>query len=169
MENSHKFSKVKILNKKEIPKDLSIEEKEKLVMENELLKQELQVYAEKTSDLFAKFRMILFSSVLDKAMKSSTELEAIVIMLNRDNKMYVIIQKEKVIVLFGVNFTQKTDYSLARVFLQEIEDTKRHIRNSLEVKSYPNSGTPPSELVGIESNFAQFSNGFIAFSKILFN
>jgi hypothetical protein len=89
--------------------------------------------------------------------------------LNKDNNLYVIPAVDKIILAFGINFQQKTDMSLARVFLQELEDAKRHVRNTIEAKYYPDFTKPPNELKEIEQNFKQFSNGIITFSKYLFS
>ena len=90
---------------------------------------------------------------------------SIVFKLNKDNNLYVIPAVDKVILVFGINFQQRTDMSLARVFLQELEDAKRHVRNTVEAKYYPDYSRPPNELKDIEQNFKQYSNGLISFSK----
>jgi len=93
---------------------------------------------------------------------------SIVIKMNKDNNLYVVPMVDKVILVFGINFQQKTDMSLARVALQEMEDAKRLVKNTIDTKYYPDYSRPPSELKDIESNLKQFSNGFISFSKIYF-
>ena len=90
---------------------------------------------------------------------------SLVIKMNKDNNLYAVPMVDKVILIFGINFQQRTDMSLARVALQELEDAKRHVKNSIEAKYYPDYSRPPSELKDIESNYKQFSNGFISFSK----
>ena len=92
---------------------------------------------------------------------------SLIIKLNKDNNLYVVPMVDKIILVFGINFQQKTDQSLARVLMQEMEDAKRHVRNTIEAKCYPDYTRPPSELKDIENNYKQFSNGFIAFSKII--
>jgi hypothetical protein len=66
--------------------------------------------------------------------------------------------------IFGINFSQKTDISLAKVFLQELKDTKRHVKNSIEAEYYPDYNRPPLELKDIENNPKQYACGLISFS-----
>jgi hypothetical protein len=105
----------------------------------------------------------MMNDLIEKQCPSS-----IVIKLNKDNNLYVVPMIDKVILIFGINFQQKTDMSLAKVLLQEMEDAKRHVRNTIEVKYYPDFSRPPSELKEIEQNYKQYSNGFVSFSKRLF-
>jgi hypothetical protein len=69
----------------------------------------------------------------------------------------------------GINFGNKTDISLAKVILQETEDSKRHIRGVVEAKNYFDTSNPLSELSELEKDPKEFSCGFICFSKYLFN
>jgi hypothetical protein len=147
---------------------LSNEEKEKILLQNEILKSECEEFAVATATLFSRFRVIFYSSVIKKMMNDLLEKKtppSIVIKMNKDNNLYVVPMVDKVILVFGINFQQRTDMSLARVALQEMEDAKRHVRNTIESKYYPDYSRPPSEIKDIESNFKQFSNGFISFSK----
>lgn len=167
-----KFLKVSmyIIKLLEIPKDLPTEEKEKIMLDNEILKKDLEQYAVTTSNLFSRFRVIYYSSVIKKILSDLIEKKTpsnFILKLNNDNLMYILPMGEKVMVLFGINFSQKTDVSLARVFLQELDDSKRHVKNSVEAKFYPDYSRPPLELKDIEKNPKQFACGFISFSKIL--
>lgn len=66
---------------------------------------------------------------------------------------------------YGINFQQKTDSALARVFLQELEDTKRHLKNTVEAKYYPDNSKPPTEVEKLEKDPKRYSNGFVVISK----
>lgn len=102
----------------------------------------------------------MFVDLMEKQNPSS-----FVMKLNKDNYLYVVPAVDKIILAFGINFQQKTDMSLAKVFLQELEDAKRHVRNTIEAKYFPDYSKPPSELKDIEQNYKQYSNGIITFSK----
>jgi len=159
------FIKLKIL---EIPKELSTKEKEGLMMENEVLKKELEEYATATSILFSKFRVLYYSSVIKKIVAELTQKKSppvFTMKLNANNILYLLPMQEKIMLIYGINFSQKTDISLARVFLQELDDSKRHVRNSIEAKYYPDYSRPPIELKDIEKNAKQFACGIISFSK----
>jgi len=91
-------------------------------------------------------------------------LSPLVVKLNIDNLLYVIPSKDKISLFYGINFSQKTDVSLAKVFLQELKDSKRHVKNSIEADYYPDFSRPPLELKDIEKDFKQFSCGVISFS-----
>jgi hypothetical protein len=147
---------------------LSAEEKEYLMMENEKLKKDLEQVATATSVLFGKFRIIYYSSVIKKMVSELLEKktpEIFTLKLNSNNILYLLPLQEKIMLLYGINFSQKTDISLARVFLQELEDSKRHVRNSVEAKYYPDYSRPPIELKDIEKNPKQYACGIISFSK----
>jgi hypothetical protein len=138
------------------------------MLENEKLKKELEQYAQSTSLLFSKFRIIFYASVMKKMLGEILEKKTPAIFtfkLNSTNMLYLIPTPEKLMLIFGINFIQKTDQSLAKVFLAELEDSKRHVKNSVESKNYPDTNKPPIELKDIEPNPKKFSNGFVAFSK----
>lgn len=62
-----------------------------------------------------------------------------------------------------MNFIDSKDQSLAKVFLQEIEDAKRQVKNSITAQYFPNILKAPNELLSIEKNPSRFSNGFLTF------
>ena len=140
------------------------------MLENEKLRKELDVYANATANLFARFRVIYYSSVIKKMfaeLKEKKSPSPMVLILNPTNSMYIVPSGDKVVLYFGVEFNQKTDISLARVFLQELEDSKRHVRGAIDTKYYGDNSKPPGELSGLESDPKRFSCGFISFSKNL--
>ena len=156
----------------EIKKDLPAEEKEAIMLENEKLRKELDVYANATSNLFARFRVIYYTSVIKKMFSELKEKKvpsSMVLNLNSTNLMYVVPSGDKVVLYFGIDFNQKTDISLARVFLQELEDSKRHVRGAVDTKFYADTSKPPGELNGLEANPKRFSCGFLSFSKYILN
>jgi hypothetical protein len=165
-------SKVILLDNLEIKKDLDIKEKEALVLENEKLRKDLEVFANNTASLFAKFRVLYYTSAIKKVLiekKAKKHAPSLIININSDNLLYVVPSGESVLLYMGINFGNKTDISLAKVILQETEDSKRHIRGVVEAKNYFDPSKPPSELSELEKDPKRFSCGFICFSKYLFN
>ena len=100
--------------------------------------------------------------------KPSSQIPAFCIKLNSDNNLYLIPQGDKLGLTFGFNFNQKTDISLVRVFLQELEDAKRHVKNSIESKFYPDMTKPPQEIKGIENNPERYNSGMLSMSNFLY-
>ena len=50
--------------------------------------------------------------------------------------LHVIPLKDRVQLLYGIDFNQETDVSLTRIFLQELQEAKRHVRNCIDAKIY---------------------------------
>ena len=73
---------------------------------------------------------------------------------------------DKISLAYGINFQQKTDKALARVFLQELEDTKRHLKNTVEAKYHPDVKVPPKEVEKLEKDPKRYSNGFVVISNL---
>ena len=88
-----------------------------------------------------------------------------VIKLNHDNDLFLIPQNDKLCLVYGLNFSQKTDKSLVRVFLQELEDAKRHVKNSIESKFFTENMKPPLELENIEKNPQKYTCGLVTMSN----
>ncbi len=136
------------------------------------MRKELNECADSTSTLFSKFRVLLYSSIMKQMAKeiAAGKMPApMIAKLNKDNNIYVVPGKDRITLLYGLNFSQKTDVSLAKVFLQELKDAKRHVRNSIEAEYYPDWSRPPLELKDIEKNPKNFACGFISFSKFYFD
>jgi len=90
-----------------------------------------------------------------------------VIKLNHDNDLFIIPQTDKICLVYGLNLSQKTDKSLVRVFLQELEDAKRHVKNSIESKFFNETMKPPLELDGVEKNPEKYTCGLVTMSNNL--
>lgn len=152
-----------------LPKDLSNEEKEKLAYENELLRKELATYSTETSKLFSRFRINLYKSVIEKMLKdikAKAKPKPVSLKLNKENNvMFLVPIEEQLILIYGFYFPDKTEEALARNFCMELDDSKRHIKCSIEAKFYPDPNKPPIELKDLESNPKRFSSGFVSFSN----
>jgi actin related protein 2/3 complex subunit 2 len=139
-----------------------------LIEENENLKKELDNFAAITSNLFSKFRVIFYSSPIKRMfvqLADKSNSEPFSFQVNNDNIIYLIPQADKIALVCGIHFNNKTDVSLAKVFCQELEESKRHVRNLVESKYYPDVNKAPIEIKEVEFNPKRFSNGFLVFSK----
>ncbi len=155
----------------EIPKNIPQEEKDYIQQELESLKKICEEFATFTSNLFARFRVIFYSSVIKKMLVDLTEKRTpptLILRLNKDNNLYIVPAVDRIILIYGINFSQTTDNSLARVILQELEESKRHVRNTIETKYFPDYSRPPADLKDLEPNPKNFSNGFVTFSILFF-
>jgi hypothetical protein len=139
---------------------------------NEKLKKELEEYALGISESLSRFRVNLYISVIKKMFSEISEKKNstyISLKVNKDNFMYLIPSSDKITISYGINFSQKTDKSLARVFLQELEDTKRQVKGAIEPKYCPDTTKLPVEMKDIENDPTRFSNGFVLFNLYVKN
>lgn len=149
---------------------MSNEEKAKILMEQEGLRKECELFAKNTSALISNFKVNFYASAIKKQCNDMIEKKSVVpfvMKLNIDNNLYLVPQNDKLCFVYGLNFTQSTDKSLVRVFLQELEDAKRHVKNSIEAKFYNETMKPPIELDGIESNPGRYNCGLVTMSKLI--
>lgn len=108
------------------------------------------------------------SAPLDKAFTALSEgklseLELMTVAYRKTESMYVSPGSGKVVVIYLIDFTDSTDRTFARVFLQEFVESQRSVRTAPPV-SY--SRDPPLELasLAIPARDYQDSAGFISFS-----
>ena len=150
-----------LLNKKK--KDLSEEEKKQV----EELKKKLENYAKVTSEKFSLFRVKLYASVIQQMLedvKNKKPTKLFSYHLNRDNILYILPSEDRVELIYGITFLQDTDISLAKVFLQELEEAKRHVKNCLDAKVYVKTDKDiPNDITKIDLP-GNYSNGLVVFN-----
>ena len=150
-----------LLNKKK--KDLSEEEKKQA----EELKKKLENYAKVTSEKFSLFRVKLYASVIQQMLedvKNKKPTKLFSYHLNRDNILYILPSEDRVELIYGITFLQDTDISLAKVFLQELEEAKRHVKNCLDAKVYVKTDKDiPNDITKIDLP-GNYSNGLVVFN-----
>jgi len=120
--------------------------------------------------LISKFKVNFYGSTIKKTANMMIEKKPVshfVIKLNHDNDLFIIPQTDKICLVYGLNLSQKTDKSLVRVFLQELEDAKRHVKNSIESKFFNETMKPPLELDGVEKNPEKYTCGLVTMSNNL--
>lgn len=151
-----------------IPKGLSEEDKEKFLIGLEESKQQLNEYAENLSDKFSRFRTNIYVEVAKKYVReisSKTISPPIKAKINSFNTIYFIPDSEKLSIAFGMNFEQKTDNGLAKLFFRELDDAKFGFGGTIDVK-YHNFNIPEF-IANIDSDCKRYNAGFLAFSKSL--
>ena len=149
------------LNKKK--KNLSEEEKKEI----EELEKKLESYAKVTSEKFSLFRVKLYASVIQQMLedvKNKKPTKLFSYHLNRDNILYILPSEDRVELIYGITFLQDTDISLAKVFLQELEEAKRHVKNCLDAKVYVKTDKDiPNDITKIDLP-GNYSNGLVVFN-----
>ena len=150
-----------LLNKKK--KDLSEEEKKQA----EELAKKLENYAKVTSEKFSLFRVKLYASVIQQMLedvKNKKPTKLFSYHLHRDNILYILPSEDRVELIYGITFLQDTDISLAKVFLQELEEAKRHVKNCLDAKVYVKTDKDiPNDITKIDLP-GNYSNGLVVFN-----
>ena len=82
--------------------------------------------------------------------------------LNNKNMLHVIPLSDRVQLLYGIDFSQETDVSLTRIFLQELQEAKRHVRNCIDAKIYTEKDMIPNDIIKVDQP-KKYSNGLVLF------
>lgn len=98
----------------------------------------MEVIATEIADQFSKFKSGLFTSIIDKLRINKAG--SFLLRFGKNNRILLIGGKDKVDFLFGVHFNQNTDISLARIYLKEVEESKKKISVSLMFKYFSDLG-----------------------------
>jgi hypothetical protein len=157
------IEKFRKLKKKEKKNEEGNEDKEP--EDKKKLKDELKNYAKTTAEKFSSFRIKIYSAVIDKKMQdvmSQAPTTTISFHLNEKNMLHVIPLKDRVQLLYGIDFNQDTDVSLTRIFLQELQEAKRHVRNCIDAKIYTEKDIIPNDIIKVDQP-KKYSNGLVVF------
>ena len=82
--------------------------------------------------------------------------------VNKDNLLHILPSNDRIELIYGINFQQETDKSLAKIFLQELEEAKRHVRNCLDAKVYVETSNIPQDITKVDQA-KNYSNGLVVF------
>ena len=82
--------------------------------------------------------------------------------LNKDNILYILPSSDRIQLIYGINFNQSTDIALTKVFLQELVEAKRHVKNCIDAKIYIDNDPIPNEIKNVVGN-DKYSNGLVVF------
>lgn len=136
---------------------------------------------EKVVQIFRDFRNIVVSVPFRKcftellSLKNTAPQSKIFAYDWRKNEaMYIVPARDRVHVIFAIDFGEETDQAIARIFLQEFEDTQRTINNA-PVCSFRRSAPPelaslnlkpkkPILIEGSSSDYEEGIAGYITFA-----
>lgn len=166
--NIEKFALVFLKKPK---KGISESEKEKLKEEKDKLKKELEEFAKNTAEILSNFRVNIYSFLLEKMLteiKNKNKVDNFVIRVNNTNKLTIIALPDRIQLLFGINFSQKTDISLCKIFLQELSESKKQVKNCIDAKVYTLSVDTPKNFLAYDKP-GNYSNGLVQFDLYVNN
>ena len=83
--------------------------------------------------------------------------------LNEKNVVHLVPLSDNLQLVYGIDFLQKTDQSLARVFLQELKEAKNHVKNCIAGNVYVELAEVPKNIMDID-NPQNYSNGLVVFN-----
>lgn len=148
-------------------KKMTDEEKEKFDEERKPIREELDKFAKETAEKLSCFRIKIYSYVLEKMLQDvkdgKKDIKPLVFHLNEKNLVHVIPLKDNVELVYGVDFIQQTDQSLAKVFLQELKEAKNHVKNCVPVNVYVETDEVPKNIIEIDHP-KKYSNGLVVFN-----
>ena len=148
-------------------KKMSEEEKEKFDEDRKEIRAELDKFAKTTAEKLSTFRVKIYSYALEKMLKDVKDNKKTVkpldFHLNEKNIVHMVPLKDNVMLVYGVDFQQKTDQSLARVFLQELKEAKNHVKNCINGNVYVELDETPKNIMQVD-NPKKYSNGLVVFN-----
>ena len=148
-------------------KKMSEEEKEKFDEDRKEIRAELDKFAKTTAEKLSTFRVKIYSYALEKMLKDVKDNKKTVkpldFHLNEKNSVHMVPLKDNVMLVYGVDFQQKTDQSLARVFLQELKEAKNHVKNCINGNVYVELDETPKNIMQVD-NPKNYSNGLVVFN-----
>ena len=151
----------------EFPKKKATEEeKEKFDEERKEIRAELDKFAKETAEKLSNFRVKIYSYALEKMLmevRDKKPVKPLVFHLNEKNILHMIPLKDNVMLVYGIDFEQKTDQSLARVFLQELKEAKNHVTNCIAGNVYVELDGIPKNILQID-NPTKYTNGLVVFN-----
>ena len=103
-----------------------------------------------------------------KNIKDKTKPKALKIHLNEKNVVHLVPLSDNLQLVYGVDFSQGTDQSLARVFLQELKEAKNHVKNCIAGNVYCELAETPKNIMDIDSP-KNYTNGLVVFNLFVNN
>ena len=166
--NLEKYIKLKERKKKskEEKNNLTEEEKRKKKEEEKPLREEFKKFALETAEKFSTFRIKIYSSVLNQMLldvQKGEKVSTFELNLNSTNKLFILPFPDRIQLIYGIDFSQPTDVSLAKIFLQELEESKRHVKNCIDAKCYAeNDNVIPNHIINVTKP-KDYSNNLVVF------
>ena len=152
------------------PKNLTEEQEEKFLEDRKAIRAELETFAKNAAEKMSTFRVKIYSYVFEKMLrdikdkdKNKKNPKKLVFHLNEKNVVHLVPLSDNLELVYGVDFLQNTDQSLARVFLQELKETKNHVKNCINCNVYVELAEVPKNIMDID-NPKKYSNGLVVFN-----
>ena len=152
------------------PKDLTEEQEEKFLEDRKAIRAELKTFAKNAAEKMSTFRVKIYSYVFEKMLrdikdkdKNKKNPKKLVFHLNEKNVVHLVPLSDNLELVYGVDFLQNTDQSLARVFLQELKEAKNHVKNCINGNVYVELAEVPKNIMDID-NPKKYSNGLVVFN-----
>ena len=148
------------------PKDLTEEQEEKFLEDRKAIRAELETFAKNAAEKMSTFRVKIYSYVFEKMLrdiKDKKNPKKLVFHLNEKNVVHLVPLSDNLELVYGVDFLQNTDQSLARVFLQELKEAKNHVKNCINANVYVELAEVPKNIMDID-NPKKYSNGLVVFN-----
>ena len=152
------------------PKNLTEEQEEKFLEDRKAIRAELETFAKNAAEKMSTFRVKIYSYVFEKMLrdikdkdKNKKNPKKLVFHLNEKNVVHLVPLSDNLELVYGVDFLQNTDQSLARVFLQELKEAKNHVKNCINGNVYVELAEVPKNILDID-NPKKYSNGLVVFN-----
>ena len=152
------------------PEGLSEEQEEKFLEDRKAIRAELETFARNAAEKMSTFRVKIYSYVFEKMLrdikdkdKDKKNPKKLVFHLNEKNVVHLVPLSDNLELVYGVDFLQNTDQSLARVFLQELKEAKNHVKNCINGNVYVELAEVPKNIMDID-NPKKYSNGLVVFN-----
>ena len=151
------------------PKDLTEEQEEKFLEDRKAIRAELETFAKNAAEKMSTFRVKIYSYVFEKMLRDIKDKDKknnpkkLVFHLNEKNVVHLVPLSDNLELVYGVDFLQNTDQSLARVFLQELKEAKNHVKNCINGNVYVELAEVPKNIMDID-NPKKYSNGLVVFN-----
>ena len=148
------------------PKGLTEEQEEKFLEDRKAIRAELETFAKNAAEKMSTFRVKIYSYVFEKMLrdiKDKKNPKKLVFHLNEKNVVHLVPLSDNLELVYGVDFLQNTDQSLARVFLQELKEAKNHVKNCINGNVYVELAEVPKNIMDID-NPKKYSNGLVVFN-----
>ena len=152
------------------PKNLTEEQEEKFLEDRKAIRAELETFAKNAAEKMSTFRVKIYSYVFEKMLrdikdkdKNKKNPKKLVFHLNEKNVVHLVPLSDNLELVYGVDFLQNTDQSLARVFLQELKEAKNHVKNCINANVYVELAEVPKNIMDID-NPKKYSNGLVVFN-----
>ena len=146
------------------------EQEEKFLEDRKAIRAELETFAKNAAEKMSTFRVKIYSYVFEKMLrdikdkdKDKKNPKKLVFHLNEKNVVHLVPLSDNLELVYGVDFLQNTDQSLARVFLQELKEAKNHVKNCINGNVYVELAEVPKNILDID-NPKKYSNGLVVFN-----